>query len=200
MIDILVVAAGESRRFGSTKQLACIDGVPMLRRSVLTAVATNHRVTVVLGAQFPAVAACVAELGVTVVENDRWSTGMGSSIAVGAAAIGLRRPRCQAVLVTLADQPLVGIDDLRRMIDAHLAWPERILAADHGNGVIGAPALFPALFLRELSILDGDHGARSLLQQHAAAVTTVPMPSAAVDIDTPGDLGRLLADPANGLR
>jgi molybdenum cofactor cytidylyltransferase len=193
MIDILVMAAGESRRYGAAKQLADIGGTAMLRRVVLQALETGARVSVVVGANADAVSACVADLEITVVRNDRWSSGMGGSIATGVADIAGREPATSAILVTLADQPLVGSGDFRRMLAAHRAAPERIVAADHGNGLIGVPALFPPAFHDALRSLSGPSGARLLLERHAADIDGVVMPAARIDIDTPEDLARLAA-------
>ena len=195
MIDILVMAAGESRRYGSAKQLADIGGTAMLRRIVLQVLETGARVTVVIGANADAVSACVADLKITVIRNDRWSSGMGESIATGVADIAGRQPATSAILVALADQPLVDPGDFRRMLAAHRAAPERIVAADHGNGVIGVPALFPPVFHDALRGLSGPRGARLLLERHAADIDAIAMPAARIDIDTPEDLANLVARP-----
>lgn len=193
MIDILIIAAGEARRFGAAKQLASIDGVAMLRRVALQALGADSRVTVVLGAQSDEVAGCIDDLDVSVVHHADWSAGMGSSIAAGVASVAARMPRTTGIVVALADQPLVAAGDFLRMIDAHRKAPSRIIAADHGDGVVGAPVLFPDSFLDELIELGGVSGARSILQCHASEVDTLAMPTARIDIDTPADLAALMA-------
>jgi molybdenum cofactor cytidylyltransferase len=67
--------------------------------------------------------------------------------------------------------------------------PDRIVAAQY-TGTTGAPAIFPSELFGELAALQGDRGARALLSLHADRVVAVPMPSAALDVDTPADLAR----------
>ncbi len=69
--------------------------------------------------------------------------------------------------------------------------PGRIIAADHGS-TLGPPCLFPRRWYPELAALSGPQGARSLLLKHAAEVEPLPLPQAAIDIDTPEDYRHLL--------
>jgi molybdenum cofactor cytidylyltransferase len=61
---------------------------------------------------------------------------------------------------------------------------------------MGPPTLFPAAFFADLLALDGDHGARALLERDPARVARLPAPEAFLDLDTPADYERLLAGPA----
>lgn len=183
-IGIVVLAAGEAKRFGSAKLIVPIDGVPLVRRAALAALTACEQVVVVTGAHREPVEACVADLAVACVFNAQWAAGMGGSIACGIARL-LRTT--DAAIILLADQALIGVPQLRQLIDAHTAAPERVITAQF-SAVLGPPCLFPRTFFAELAALRGDHGARSLLQRHARLVDAVPMPAAAFDIDTPRDL------------
>ena len=90
-------------------------------------------------------------------------------------------------MITLADQVAVTADDLRQLVSRWEQHPDRIVAAQYDD-TIGVPAIFPADLFRELAELQGDRGARVLLSRYPERVIGVPMPSAAQDIDTPGDL------------
>jgi len=120
--------------------------------------------------------------------NANWADGIGRSIACGIAALS---PSCDAAIVALADQPLIRADEFRALIAANARAPHRIIAATYAH-VAGPPCLFQQSFFGELTELAGDRGARMLLQRHAGFVDALPMPHAAVDIDTVDDAARFV--------
>ena len=92
-----------------------------------------------------------------------------------------------AVLVMLADQIAVTVEDLRRLVASWRRNPAAISAATYG-GVLGVPAVFPRRCFAALGELRGDQGARLLIQREWDTLARVPMPNAAIDIDVPEDL------------
>ncbi|HUL18062.1 MAG TPA: NTP transferase domain-containing protein, partial [Steroidobacteraceae bacterium] len=94
---------------------------------------------------------------------------------------------CTGVMLLLADQPLVSADDLRRLAGTWRKQPQYIAAALY-SGTTGVPAIFPRSLFQGLLQLRGDSGARALLRRDTDRVVRVPMPAAAIDIDTPEDL------------
>lgn len=185
LLHALVLAAGESRRFGSAKQLAQIGDRPLLGIVVSRAVALcGPAVTVVLGARAAELAPLMRRTPAAVIVNREWREGLGSSIRAGVAALP---GSCEAVLLMLGDQAAVSVEDLRRLADAWRREPGHIAAASHGT-TVGAPAIFPRSFFAALTGLRGDRGARALIERHPGRVSRVSMPSAAIDIDTPADL------------
>jgi molybdenum cofactor cytidylyltransferase len=191
-LHILLLAAGCASRFGSAKQGARVEGIAMVRRAALAALATGAGLSVVTGAWVETVTAELSGLPLQLLHNADWEQGLGSSIACGTRALLQVAVRPEALIVTLADQPLVDMAALRRLIAAHRRAPKRIVAADHGS-TRGPPCLFPQRYFVELAALQGAQGAKPLLQRHAHAVDVVPMPEAELDIDTPADYQRLLA-------
>lgn len=185
-IGVVVLAAGAATRFDSSKLTVPIAGVPLVRRAALAALGAGDHVVVITGAHRAAVESCIADLAVERVFNPGWADGMGSSIACGIAALSAS---CDAAIVALADQVLVGSDEFRALIVAHARAPGRIVAAIYAD-VVGPPCLFPRAFFGELIELAGDRGARMLLQRHSRLVDALPMACAAVDIDTVGDAAR----------
>jgi CTP:molybdopterin cytidylyltransferase MocA len=184
-VHVLVLAAGEARRFGSPKQLARIGDRPLLPLAVSRAVQiAGHAVTVVLGAYAAELTQALRHANVSLVINRQWREGMASSIRAGMAQVP---GSADGVLLMLADQPDVTHDDLARLVAAWRRQTESLAAASYG-GVIGAPAIFPRACFAELLQLHGDRGARSVLQRHLDRLVRVTMPSAAIDIDTPEDL------------
>ena len=190
----VVLAAGASRRYGSPKQLANYRGETLVARSVrLAQEAGAGTVCVVLGYRSEAIRRVLQQGRVSsgetaIVRNARWRDGMGRSLACGVRALDRR---ARAVLVCLADQPLLEAGDLERIVLAWRASPQSIAASRYA-GKPGVPAIFPRSHFAALKSLSGDQGARVLLAS-SNDVLSVSMPLAAVDIDDPRDLSNLLS-------
>lgn len=191
-LSLILLAAGNARRYGSPKQLQEMDGETLVYRAARAALGSGARCLVVTGAQAPDVTAELADLDLRCVYNPEWSRGMGSSLASGLRAALEGRPEPQGVIIALADQPCLRAADYRRLIDIHRTHPQEIVAAAYDHARIGPPALFPRWCFDDLLALDGDRGARELLRAHAPRVLRVDLPQAAIDIDTPADLARLV--------
>lgn len=193
-LHLLVLAAGAGTRFGSAKQLARINGQPMLRTVLGRAIeVAGNSVSVVLGAHAAEIAPLLGRMPATVVVNQNWREGLASSIRAGIE----RLPgSCSAAMLVLADQPTVSAADLQRLVDAWRCAPQSIVAAQYG-GIAGAPVIFPRSDFGALRELRGDRGAQLLLRRYEARVIKVPVPAAAVDIDTPEDLATIAADAAS---
>lgn len=187
----LVLAAGASRRFGSPKQLALIDGVPMLQRVIETAQAAlppdehGSRITVVLGAHAEAVREGVIERLTPprprVIVCPDWDDGIAHSLRCGLASL----QDADAVLVMLGDTPYISADDLRRLIDAWQASPD-IPAAAVYDGTVGAPCILPRGVWWEIEHLQGDQGAGAWLRGRAGShgpLVRLDLTRAAQDID-----------------
>ena len=184
-IQVLVLAAGAGTRFGSPKQLAAVNGVPMLRLALDRALSlAGAQVSVVLGAHAGEIAPVLGRLAVNVVVNRQWQEGMSSSIRAGVASVP---GSVGGVLLLLADQVGVSEGDLQRLCDAWRRNPGSIVAAQYGGGH-GVPALFPRGQYALLLSLRGERGARALLRGGGLGIIGVQMPSAARDIDTREEL------------
>jgi molybdenum cofactor cytidylyltransferase len=181
----IVLAAGASSRFGSAKQLVRLAGRPLLHTVVTRASeVTGNALIVVLGSGAAQLAPLLKHSPGSVVINQEWREGLASSIRAGVARLPAA---CSAVMLLLADQAAVTAEDLKRLAGSWRKQPQHIAAALY-SGSCGAPAIFPRSSFRSLSELRGDTGARALLVRNPDRVVRVPMPSAAVDVDTPEDL------------
>lgn len=189
-LHVIVLAAGASRRFGSPKQLVRVDGRPLLHAAVSRAASVaGHGVCVVLGSGAAELAPLLRHSPATVVVNRQWEEGIGSSLRAGMARVS---GGAAAVMVVLADQAAVTLDDLRRLLATWRRNPDAIAAAVY-DGIAGVPAVFPRRCFAALGEMRGDQGARLLIQRELDRLVRVPMPNAAVDIDTPEDLLELEA-------
>jgi len=188
-LHVLVLAAGASTRLGQPKQLVRIGGRPVLHGVVSRAAAIGGHtvtvaVTVVIGAHAADLTRLLAQTPASVVVNRHWQEGMASSIRCGLAAVPAG---AESVLILLGDQVAVTTDDLKRLVNACQGQEGMIVAATYDQRV-GVPAIFPRECFSELAQLRGDTGARQLLERHSHRLVRVPMPNAAVDLDTPEDL------------
>jgi CTP:molybdopterin cytidylyltransferase MocA/alpha-beta hydrolase superfamily lysophospholipase len=186
LIAAVILAAGGSTRFGSPKQLAEFRGENMVRRAVRSARDAGIKQTIVVaGDQAHAIEQHTSGIdGARVVVNENWKNGQASSLRRGIeTAISLR---ADAVLIMLADQPLVDAGCIRKLIngfdDGH-----QVIASEH-SGTIGAPAIFSAKYFGDLLLLTGDEGAGKWLRANRDKVATIEVPEAATDVDTPADL------------
>jgi CTP:molybdopterin cytidylyltransferase MocA len=192
-LHVVVLAAGSASRFGSPKQLARIDGQPMLLRVLSRAAeVAGSSVSVVLGAHAAAIAPLVQRSSAAMIVNRAWSEGIGSSIRAAAE----RLPSgCDGALLLLADQINVSAIDMRHLADVWRRQTNCIVAAQY-SGIIGVPAIFPRVDFRALGELRGDRGAQSIIRRNPERLVTVPVPNAALDIDKPEDLLLLQTVPA----
>lgn len=196
MTAALVLAAGSATRFGGQKLLAEYRGVPLVRRVVENALGSRaDRVLVVLGHDGDAVEEALAGLPVDTARNPEHREGMGASIRAGIRAL----PQgCGAVLVVLGDQPEVDAELMDRVLEADPAGSAAVVAPVYREGQ-GNPVLFRASVFGELLELEGDRGARSVVERDPARVLRLaidrPMPR---DVDTAADLRRLAREAGSG--
>ena len=188
-LSAIALAAGGSSRYGECKQLVEINGSSLVQLAVdkLSALFPNDRITVVVGANSEAVAQAVSDLLVNIVVNEHWQQGLASSLKTGLNSV---EPDCRAVMITLCDQALVTEEHLRRLLDLWFAFPSEITASAYA-GTVGTPAVIPAEFYPQVLALEGDTGAKSILENNAGRVRTLPIPEAEFDLDVPADLEKL---------
>jgi nicotine blue oxidoreductase len=135
-----------------------------------------------------AVADTVVAYEIDVVRNDEWGSGIASSLV---ATLRVLQPReaVGAVVVGLADQPLVGAEAYRRLSGAYDDGARLAVATYHG--VRGNPVLLAREYWDEAIALTGDEGARVLLRRHGAVDVPCDDTGSPTDVDTPADLAAL---------
>jgi molybdenum cofactor cytidylyltransferase len=185
LIGGLVLAAGAATRFGAQKQLAELDGIPLLEHSLRTMTAAPvGRVVVVLGSSGDEIAAAVDLHGADPIFCLRWDEGQSASLACGLAELA----GCEAVVVTLGDQPRVSPDAIRRVI-ASRNGASAVRATYGGNP--GHPVLLEQELFGRLRNVSGDRGARDLLLSVPVLDVACDDLGGGEDVDTPAELDAL---------
>ncbi len=196
----IILAAGEARRFGSSKQLLDFHGQPFIRVVAKTALTAGlSPVVVVSGANADAVEAAVSDLPVTIARNNDWQNGQSSSIRKGLQA--LRRPDLQnafpasfervgSAIFLLADQPQLSSTVLQALTEQHTQTIAPVLAPLVA-GQRANPVLFDQVTFPDLLSLTGDVGGRAIFSKYPVAYLPWHDESLLMDVDTPEDLERL---------
>lgn len=191
----IVLAAGASRRLGLPKQLLADEsGRAMVVRTVMQLQdAGCEPVIVITGAAHDAVSRELEPYDVSVVFNDSWSEGMGSSVRCAMEWLDARAPveATDAVIIAACDMPSVTSQHVSTMLSTFRQKGSRVASsydASSGATVRGVPALFPREDWNALRSLSGDRGARDLLVKPDTSLVTLP--SGGFDLDTPDDVER----------
>lgn len=181
----VLLAAGQSRRMGrENKLLADFAGKKLARRTAERVAASRVAGAVaVLGHQADAVSEALSGLDLKEARNEDFATGLASSLKTGIRALP---PSAAGALIVLADMPEVTTEDLDRLIEAFAAsGGKAIVRATHG-GKRGNPVILPRALFSEVERLEGDVGARQIVESAPLEVIDVELGAAAsLDVDTP---------------
>jgi len=182
----IVLAAGGGTRFGGTKQLALLDGRPLLSYAVETmlAVPAVDPVVVVLGHEAGTIRARVDLTGIEVAVCADWSDGQAASLRRGIEALG----PVDAAVVTLGDQPFITPQVVAAVLDVDLRRHDAVRATYDGQP--GHPVLVGRRLLDRAGELEGDAGFRVLLDGARVRRFEAGHLCDPTDIDTREELGR----------
>lgn len=181
----IVLAAGRSTRFDGGKLTHAFAGKPLLQHALTAAQAAfPGKVVLVTGQDADSVVNAAGNLADHIVFNPDYASGQGSSLAIGARAC---RDDADAIVVMLADQPLVDAATLERLVSCWGQDPKQIVVSDYGDA-LGPPALFGRACFDLMSELTGDSGARSIIRSGQFDVVKLSIGSRGFDVDTPQDL------------
>lgn len=197
---VLLAAGSGSRLGGRPKSLLELGGVPLIRRQLIALSGAGvDEVVVVLGHHGDAIEAAVCEFPVTLARNPNPDAGQASSVRTGLAALA---GKLDAVIVALADQPLLSAQDFTALIAAYKQRGDAAMVVPRVAGEPGNPVMFD-IALRE-AWLAGDLNAacRQWREAHPERVRWFDTDNTRyrVDIDTPEDLLRFTERTGHTLR
>jgi CTP:molybdopterin cytidylyltransferase MocA len=195
----VLLAAGAGSRFGQPKALVVLDGLTLAERGVTMLRAGGASPVLVVAGAAP-----IDIAGIHTVYNEQYRTGMGSSLRVALQSLSVPpatagdgtaaplAPDSGAVVVALADQPLISPEAVARLIAAYRAGASVAVAAYQGrprNPVLLAREHWPEV----IALATGDQGARAFLRSRPELVTLVECGDTGRpdDIDTAADLERI---------
>lgn len=192
MIVGLLLAAGAARRFGAPKLIQPLAGTPIVRWSAEALADATDEMMVVVPPDAAALRQALDGVQARFVVNDEPARGLGRSIACGARALP---PHADAVVIALADEPRVDPRWIAAVIARYRASRDAAIVAPVFRGTRRHPVLFDHRVFSELANLDGDRGARDLIERDATRVALVEFDEpGAIDVDRPEDLARLEQD------
>ena len=202
VIGAVVLAAGAGARLGhKPKSLLQLGGVPLIRRMLIALSGAGvDEVVVVLGHHAEQIGAAVETFPVTVVHNPRPDEGQVSSQRLGLSALSAR---LDAVLVVLADQPLLNAQDIADLIGAYKKRPPGVeVVYPEVLGQRGNPVIFSGAVREQILGGTADAGCRQWQGRHPELVLPFITDNRRyrVDIDTPEDLDRFEQDTGHALR
>jgi molybdenum cofactor cytidylyltransferase len=194
----IVLAAGESRRFGQPKQLLEYHGQTFVRVVARTALTAGlSPVLVVTGSNADAVESAVRDLPVKIVRNEAWSDGQSSSIRAGLNALSPSPPHTEerhrsvgAAIFLLVDQPQVQTTVLRALLERHANGLFPIVAPLVQERRAN-PVLFDRITFSDLMALSGDTGGRAIFSKYPPTYLPWHDGRLLLDVDMPEDFEKL---------
>ncbi len=189
-IAVVVLAAGAATRMQSIKQLLPYKNSTLLENALYNGLNSNALITIcVLGSNAEIIQKNIVANSVFITINENWASGLGSSITHSVNFIESHFTDIDGILFTLADQPFVTSKYLNSIIEK-ASNPEKIYASQY-HDTFGVPVLFPKMFFKDLKKLDGEQGAKKLLQVYQHQVIPILLDFVNIDIDTPEDYKKL---------
>ncbi|CCV13372.1 molybdopterin-binding/glycosyltransferase family 2 protein [Mesorhizobium sp. STM 4661] len=184
VVDVVLLAAGRSSRMdGPNKLLALFDGEPLVRRTAERALASKaSRTIVVTGHQRERVRTALSGLDLTFADNPDFAEGLSSSLKAGIARVA---SDAAGAMIVLGDMPGISSADLDRLIEAFRKSGSRAVVRASHKGRRGNPVLLPRSLFPAIAHLEGDTGARHLVEAEGLDVVDIEIgEGAAVDVDT----------------
>ena len=191
-VGIIILAAGGSTRLGKPKQLLQFQGKSLIRRAAENALATKcGKIVITLGASGVEIKKEIENLPLEIVINGNWQSGMSSSIKTGLKKLLEIQTDSSAVILMLCDQPFIDTEMILRLVQTQHETRKKIVACEYEK-TLGVPAIFAREIFDELLSLQGDTGAKFLIEKHLhSEVANISVPEAAFDVDTAEDYEEL---------
>jgi molybdenum cofactor cytidylyltransferase len=190
--NIIILAAGASKRMGEPKQLLKYNGANLIQHAIDEALAAgSQKVFIVLGSGGEKISEHINKRQANIVYNKNWEEGIASSIREGLQQSLLLSANVDAVILMVCDQPYVTAALLKNLVNEQIESGKHIVAAQYQE-TWGTPVLFYKSFFPELLKLKGDTGAKKILMDNKEQVQAVKFPLGDIDIDNIADYEMLL--------
>ena len=192
-VTLILLAAGDSRRFDGNKLLYPLEGKPLYRHLADRMAALKGSIfeKICLVSQYEEILAGAREMGFEVCRNDRSDLGISHSVHLGLSMAGEEDVCCFAV----CDQPWLKAETVRGLVEGFLRSGKGLgcLGCRERAGdkiLLGNPAIFAPGYRRELLALTGDVGGRKIIKKHSEDLYVFQVPDAAEleDVDTRSQL------------
>ena len=185
-IGCVLLAAGNSSRFGSNKLMREFQGKTLIRRAMET-VPAEELSDIAVVTQYAEIVDLAGDFGYPAVVNTRPDLGQSHRIELGISALS----HCAALMFMVADQPRLRREAAAELVRFYREHPDSIVGLGH-NGSRGNPCIFPARFYPELLAIEGDRGGNVVIRQHEEELLLYEVsPAQLIDVDTPQALEAL---------
>ncbi|WP_316826211.1 nucleotidyltransferase family protein [Pedobacter miscanthi] len=189
---IIILAAGNSSRLGKPKQLLTYNGFTLLDIVIKEALKTTFRpVIVVLGAYAAEIIKSSHHPEITYVNNQEWEKGMSSSIATGLKTALILNLEIENAIIAVADQVHISSEIFETLVQTKQKSHKNIVTCAYAQ-TLGTPVLFNKNYFEELLKLNGQSGAKSLIQKHIDDAVSIHFEMGKIDIDTEKDYNNLI--------
>lgn len=191
-IEVLIMAAGASRRLGQPKQLVKYQGQTLIRRIAEETLEANiGDATIITGYDHKKIESEINGLDVDTYFNVEWEEGLGASIRNGLRYVLALKPETNAILLTMVDQPFVDAAHLKKLANAYDPSRPMIIASAYSS-TFGVPVLVDSFYFDMLKKLKGDEGGKKIFVNYLKNIVEIPFIQGAIDIDEKKDLKTLI--------
>jgi molybdenum cofactor cytidylyltransferase len=191
-ISLILLAAGESSRLGTPKQLLMYRGKNLMQHTIDQTQEMGLDTVLVLGAFSDQILEQVDTNNIKVVLNENWREGLASSIRYGLGQVLQSNPDTEAVILVLCDQPFLTTEILEQILEKYYNSGLPIVHCNYGEAT-GPPTLFHKSMFPHLLKLQGHDGAKKVINIFRDKLALVDFPDGKWDIDTKEDYQQFIA-------
>ena len=186
-INLILLAAGNSKRFNGNKLLAIYKDKPIYMYIVEKVLDLKVN-KIICVTQYKEIKEALLNTDINVVMNENSSLGVSSSIKLG---INFDK-NADGYMFMVCDQPFISIETLNSVIDNFINGDKGIVCVGYGDNK-GNPVIFSKRYINELLSLEGDNGGKRILKRHLDDLKIVNVDNEVelVDIDTQEEFSKL---------
>ncbi|PIQ21776.1 MAG: MobA-like protein [Cytophagales bacterium CG18_big_fil_WC_8_21_14_2_50_42_9] len=188
---IIILAAGASTRLGEPKQNLLFRGKTLLNHAIDVAIPSDCKPIIAVTGAATSVIDKGSKTKIHEVNNPDWHKGIASSISLGVSYLQEKAPDINEVIIMVCDQPYVTSILLNQLRSEKHTSGKRIIASSYQD-TLGTPVLFDKFYFNMLSSLKGEEGAKRIIYQNLADVSSIRFSEGYIDVDTKEDYKNLL--------